>query len=77
MSVTKAELKRINQHLHQTLQMLSRKNHELNAENQCLTKALLEAIQQNEQLGRRFKKLSAYVKRLHTWAKKRENASGQ
>lgn len=67
MSVTKAELTRINAHLQETIRLLLQENQTLRADTQKLKKALVNSMQQIELLNARFQKLSDYMKRLHEW----------
>ena len=73
MSVTKAELVRINGQLQETIRLLLRESRVLQRENQRLKETLSVSTERIEQMTRRYGKLTDYVKRLHAWARSKES----
>lgn len=67
MSVSKAELERINGGLQSALRCLKIENDSLTCENQRLSAALASANAQSEKMSARYQKLVAYVKQLRDW----------
>ena len=67
MSVTKAELVRINEKLQETIRVLLRERQTLQAETEQLRRELTCSAEQIKRLTVRYQKLSDYTRQLHDW----------